>query len=125
MKTMLLPVKLSDSEVLAKSKAAAEKSHVISSLTDAMKDQADDYKARIKEEKAVQARLLQEIGSGSEMRLVEVDVEFFPRSAKAEVTRKDTGEVVLERAMTDEEVKAHRQGQLFKIDGGDAPADVG
>lgn len=124
--TMLLPVKLTDAEVLAKSKSAAEKMRLLRVLKDDLKEHIADVKDRIKEEEAAHARLSVEIGDGQELRNINVNVEMFPHRKVAEYTRVDTGEIVRERAMTTAELDECLQAELFAIDGGKAkPAGKG
>lgn len=114
--TMLLPVKLTQDELLAKGKSVAEKARNLSKLKSGLKDSADSFKQKIKLEEAEQAELLRDIGNGTEQRHVDVMTRFFLEEKKAEVERLDTGEIVDTRAMTPHEIEDElkkRQADLF------------
>lgn len=118
--SMTLPVKLTDAEMVMRGKAAAESARELYHLEQAAKDSAADFKEKVKAVEKEQKRLLGEVLSGEEDRLVECEVEYVVQEAKAVVRRLDTNKEVITRAMTRDELDAHRQGQLFAIEGGAA-----
>lgn len=116
--TMLLPVKLTDQELLSKAGEAAEKTRKLSQAEASLKDVQENYKATIKSLKADVSRLLDEVENRREMRHVEVDTVPVPSLAKMEIFRQDTGELVATRAMSKDELDTHRQGTLIPVDSG-------
>lgn len=116
--TMLLPVKLTDQELLSKASEAAEKTRKLAKAEADLKDVQENYKATIKSLKADVGRLLDEVENRREMRHVEVDTVPVASLAKMEIFRTDTGEMVATRAMTKDELETSRQGTLIPVETG-------
>ena len=121
--TMKLPVKMTDDEVKARAHEAAE---LVLELDLAKADEADRKKAwkAAHESKERYLRDLSEsVRTRTEQRLVEVDEVPCVGRATMEVYRRDTGELVLSRPMTEAEMRSAAQANLWDSPKAAARAD--
>ena len=102
-KTMALECTLTQDEQIDRSKKLARKLSEGEALEAELDTFKTDMKRRMKKVTAEVSELRQAIQTGSEVRAVRVIEEFDYVRGKAIVTRCDTGEVVIERELTDEE----------------------
>jgi hypothetical protein len=108
-----LPVKLTEEELAQIAKALAVQA-VARAGVQAEKDAADDvWRHVLKGHDAEIERLTKLYGDGTEERPVECRREFDMPANVYRLVRTDTGEAVIERAMTAEELERVRQGDLF------------
>lgn len=117
-----LPVKLTQREVLTKSKIAAKGMHELKSLEDDKAEVTKDYAEKIKKKRRDLDTLASEVHTGTEVRPVECDL--MPRWSEhmMDLVRPDTGEVVESRPMTHSEKQTEmslRQPSLPEVDGRD------
>jgi hypothetical protein len=111
METRTLRCRLTERELLERGHRLASLHAEISSLEDARRSSASEYKSQIDLAEAQLSAIAREVRSGAQERQVEVRREKdFDRNVE-EVIRLDTGEVVETRALTPQE----RQGELHLL----------
>lgn len=109
----LLPVKLTDDELLAYGCELAREERVLAELQERRKEVTQNIRAEMGEHQARIRKLSRFVESGEEPREVECEELWDYRQGKLVVTRLDTGVVVTERPLTPEE----RQGDLLPASG--------
>lgn len=105
-----LPCELTDAEVQSRGRMLSETIWAIDATNAARSETMKEFKDRLTGLNETQRKLAQAIQSRVEKRIVQCAQKFHvPVEGRKRVTRLDTGEVVLESAMTD----AEKQLNLF------------
>lgn len=107
-----LPVALTPAEIQARGKELAQTMVSAYHLEEELAAHAAEIKGRLKSMAGDARRLARVIASGTEERSVECEVFKRLESRAYQVVRKDTGEIVFERELTEEEELALRQQAL-------------
>lgn len=121
-KTMALECTLTQDERIDRSLKLARKLNELEALDAELDTFKADMKRRTKKVTAEISELRQAIQTGSEVRSVRVMEELDYVRGKATVTRCDTGEVVVERELTDKERQTRLPIQAVGEGKDDAPA---
>lgn len=101
--TRILPVQLNAEELAAYSYDLAKKEREASSLEGEKKAIAKDFQGRIDVLRAEISDLAAKVETRSEDREVECDLIYYDQEGEVETVRRDTGEVVTRRPMTQAE----------------------
>ncbi len=101
--TKILLVKLTQEEMSAKAQELATEVKTVDELREKKKQQSGDVAAQIKEHEARVKRLSDHIATGKEEREVEIEERPNYDDKTIETVRRDTGEVITRRVMTQEE----------------------
>ena len=112
METKILPVRLTDLELLERGQRVAELLRQVSEIEEEKKATNSDFKARIEEREGELHDLGSQIRNKAEQREVEVMRQADEEAGIESTIRVDTGEVIGTRAMTPTELAARRQGKL-------------
>jgi hypothetical protein len=95
------------------SRTMAREAQDLAAAEDQKKVAVAQFAEEIARHKSVVSQMARHINNGYEMRMVRCGVALDkPARGRAEITRLDSGEVVRERAMTEEETKESNQGKL-------------
>jgi hypothetical protein len=105
MPTRMLPVKLTEDELLQRGKIAAEAIEKKASLKDGLKNAAAVFRGKIKLQDEIINKLSHQISTGEEDREVEVKIKKDHENKRYMEVREDTGEVTVDRAMTPGELQ--------------------
>lgn len=119
--TLALPVKLTEAEVLERSREMAAEVAARQSAEDARKASASAHKARVESHDLKVALLAGVVASGEELRQVECEWQADAGLRTLRLVRRDTRAVVRSRPMTDEEVTEASQGAFPFVEGGAVP----
>jgi ElaB/YqjD/DUF883 family membrane-anchored ribosome-binding protein len=106
-----LPVMLTDGEVLAHADRAARLQSEYNDRDEALKAHSKAAKAELETIESERNAALRKVRERREFRQVDVEVSYGFAENTVKYTRRDTGEVYHERAMTNDE----RQTQLFEV----------
>lgn len=104
-----LPVKLSKVEIDLKVRELALAHHEYRDVEAEKKKRTRDLTARLKDLRAAQDRLSEEIVNEQEDRLVDCDETADLEARLWQTSRRDTGEIIETRPMTADEVNEQRQ----------------
>ena len=113
-KTMRLPVPLLDEEVQARATEAAELMLEIDTDEEAEADRKREWKAGIEARKRKMRELSRAVRERAEHRLVEVEEVPSAGRSTMDIYRRDTGELVYSRPMTDSEHRLAAQSSLWQ-----------
>ncbi len=103
MQVRRLPVKLTDEEMIIKGQELAELESELTDLESLKRAASKSFAKQIEVKKGKIQRVSHAINTKQENREVECEEVRDEESLKVSIVRKDTGEVVSERLMTDEE----------------------
>lgn len=98
-----LPVKLTTEEIAQAAKDLASALQQLESIEIEKKAVVKDYNSQLDNIKKTIHRLMTHVKNGVEYRPVECDLQFHIGKVLAILVRNDTGEIVWDRPMTDEE----------------------
>ena len=113
-KTMRLPCPLTDDEVQARATEAAELMLEIDTEEEAEADRKREWKAAIEARKRKMRQLSQCVRERAEHRPVEVEEVPSAGRSTMDIYRRDTGELVYSRPMTDSEQRLAAQASLWQ-----------
>lgn len=115
-----LPCKLTDEERLEFADALAEASQAVDSAESAKQSATKQHNYEIQLAKARRDKLANIVASKTEYREVTVEEKWNWKSDKFTRTRTDTGEIIIERKLNDDERQTQllEDGEQFNDDGG-------